>query len=113
MSAPILRRVEALEGRGAGGAQPMLVIISFVSPRGGRPGPVGIEAAPPHFPVPVDKLPDEKWDAFTNRLQRMLSHLTMASVVVAFARTNESPPFCGGLRLAFKATCPPKRRGPT
>ena len=86
MSSPILKRVEALEGRGAGGAQPMLVIVSFLSKRGGEPDPVGIDAAPPHFPVPVDRLPGESWDAFTTRLEGTLSHLPGGSVVLAFAR---------------------------
>ena len=86
MSAPILRRVEALEGRGAGGAQPMLVIVSFLTKREGGPDPVGIGAAPPHFPVPVGRLPGESWDAFTTRLEGMLSHLPGKSVALAFAQ---------------------------
>ena len=90
MSVPILKRVEALEGRGAGGAQPMLVIVSFIAPREGGPDPVGIDAAPPHFPAPVNKLTGESWDAFTMRLEGMLSHLPGGSVVLAFARSGSS-----------------------
>ena len=90
MSAPILKRVKALEGRGTGGAHPMLVIVSFVAPRGGRQDPVGIDAAPPHFPEPVDRLTGESWDAFTQRLEGMLSHLPGGSVVLAFGRSGSS-----------------------
>ena len=89
MSSPILKRVEALEGRGTGGAKPMLVIVSFVAPREGGPDPVGIDAAPPHFPAPVDRMPGESWDAFTTRLEGMLSHLPGGSVVLAFARNTD------------------------
>ena len=86
MSAPILKRVEALEGRGTSGAHPMLVIVSFIATRDGEPDPVGIDAAPPHFPVPVDRLTGESWDAFTKRLEGTLSQLPGSSVVLAFAR---------------------------
>ena len=89
MSAPILKRVRALEGRGTSGAHPKLVIVSFVAPRGGRQDPVGIDASPPHFPVPVDRLPVECSDAFTKRLAGMLSHLPGGSVVLAFARNPD------------------------
>ena len=88
MSSPILKRVEALEGRGAGGAQPMLVIVSGVAPRQGERDPIGIDAAPPHFPVAVDRLTGESWDAFTKRLEGMLSYLPGGSVVLAFARSG-------------------------
>ena len=86
MSSPILKRVEALEGRGTGGAHPMLVIVRFIATREGEPDPVGIDASPPHFPVPVDRLPLERWVAFTKRLAGMLSHLPGGSVVLALAR---------------------------
>ena len=89
MSAPILRRVEALEGRGTGGANPMLVLVSFIAPREGGPDQVGIDAAPPHFPVSVDRLTGESCDAFTTRLEGMLSHLPGGSVVLAFAQNGE------------------------
>ena len=89
MSARILKRVKALEGRSTGGAHPMLVIVSFIAPREGRPHPVGIDAAPPHFAAPVDRLTGESWDAFTTRLEGMLSHLPGSSVVLAFARNSD------------------------
>ena len=88
MSAQILKRVEALEGRGTGGTNPMLVLVSFIAPREGGPDPVGIDAAPPHFPAPLDRLPGERWDAFTKRLEGMLSCLPGGSVVLAFARSG-------------------------
>lgn len=31
MSAPILKGLEGLEGRGTGGAHPMLMIVSFIT----------------------------------------------------------------------------------
>ena len=86
MSAPILKRVRALEGRGTGGAHPMLMIVRFIAPRDGQPDPVGIGAAPPHFPVPVDRMPRESWNVFTTRLEGRLSQLPGGSVVLAFAR---------------------------
>ena len=89
MSAQILKRVEALEGRATGGTNPMLVLVSFIAPREGEPDPVGIDASPPHFPVPVDRLPVECSDAFTKRLAGMLSHLPGGSVVLAFARNPD------------------------
>ena len=89
MSSPILKRVEALEGRGTGGTNPMLVIVSFIAPRGGRPDPVGIDAAPPHFPEPIDRLIGESFDGFTKRLKGMLSHLPGGLVVLASSRNSQ------------------------
>lgn len=85
MSAPILKGLEALEGRGTGGAHPMLVIVSFITTLEGEPGPVGIDAGT-HFPEPVNRLPEESWDAFTRCLEGMLSHFPGGAVVLAFAR---------------------------
>ena len=94
MSAPILKRVKALEGRGTGGAHPMLVMVSFIAPREGRPDQGGIDAAPPHFPAPVDRMPGESWDAFTTRLEGRLSHLPGGSLVLAFAQTLQRSAVC-------------------
>ena len=87
MNAPILKRVEALEGRGTGGTNSMLVIVNFLAKRDIEPDPVGIEAAPPHFPTAVDRLTGENWDAFTKRLTGMLSHMPAGGVVLAFAHS--------------------------
>lgn len=66
----------------------MLVFVSFLATQDDEPNPVGINAAPPHFPVPVDRLPVERWDAFTKRLEGMLWHSPGGAVVLAFVRNS-------------------------
>lgn len=90
MSATIQRRIEALEADGNGNEQPMLLIVRFIMPVEGEADPVGIDAAPPHFPQPVDRLPGESWEAFTDRLEGRLSHLPRGSVVRVFSREAEA-----------------------
>ena len=85
MSATIHSRVRALEVKGTGNEQPALLIVRrLVSPEGGS-DPVGICAAPPHYPEPVAGLPGESWEAFTGRLEGMVSHLPGGSVVRVFS----------------------------
>jgi hypothetical protein len=86
MTAPILKRLEALEAAGNGTERPVLLIVRFLVSVEGEADPLGIDAAPPHFPEPVDRLPGESWDAFTDRLQGMLSHLPGGKVVRVFSR---------------------------
>ncbi len=90
MSATIQRRIEALEADGNGNERPLLLIVRFIMPVEGEADPVGINAAPPHFPQPVDRLPGESWEAFTDRLECMLSHLPGGSVVRVFSREAEA-----------------------
>ena len=79
------RRIEKLEAAGAG--RPLLLlIVRFVRPGRLDEEPVGIEAAPPHFPAPVDRLPGEDWEAFIARLEGRLSHLPQGSVVRVITR---------------------------
>ena len=89
MNAPILKRLEALEAVGKNEG-PALLIVRFFVPLEGEADPVGINAAPPHFPQPVDRLPGESWEAFTDRLEGMLSHLPGGSVVCVFSRGEEA-----------------------
>ena len=86
MSSTIQRRVEALEADGNGNEPPLLLIVRFIMPVEGEADPVGINAAPPHFPQPVDRLPGESWEVFTDRLEGMLSHAPSGSVIRAIAR---------------------------
>ena len=86
MSAPIQRRIEALEADGNDNERFVLLILRFIVPADGEADPVGIHAAPPHFPQPVDRLPGESWEAFTDRLECMLSRLPGGSVVRVFSR---------------------------
>ena len=85
MSTTIQRRIDALEVKGKGNERPVLLIVRrLVSPDGGS-DPVGINAAPPHFPERVDGLPGESWEAFIDRLEGMVSHLPGGSVVRVFS----------------------------
>ena len=86
MTTTMHRRIDALEFAGNGKERPVLLIVRFVMPVEGEADPVGIDAAPPHFPQPVDRLPGESWEAFTDRLECMLSHLPGGSVVRVFSR---------------------------
>ena len=86
MSATIERRIEALEVKGKGNEQPVLLIVRRLVSPGGGADPVGINAAPPQFPEPVYRLPGESWDAFADRLQGMLSHLPGGSFVRVISR---------------------------
>ena len=90
MSASIQRRVEALEADGTGEERPLLLIVRVIMPVEGEADPVGIDAAPPHFPQPVDRLPGKSWEAFTDRLECMLSHLPGGSAVRVFSREAEA-----------------------
>ena len=81
--------IEALEGAGRGNGQLPLLIVRFIVPMQGEADPVGIRAAPPHFPEPVDRLPGESWAAFTSRLEGMLLHLPSRSVVSVISREAE------------------------
>lgn len=79
------RRIKALEVKGMGNERPVLLIVRrLVSAEGGH-DPVGISAAPPHFPDPVAGLPGESWEAFTGRLLGMLSHLQSGEVLRVFS----------------------------
>lgn len=90
MSATIQRRIEALEVKGKDNERPVLLIVRFIMPVEGGVDPVGINAAPPHFPQPVDRLTGESWEAFTDRLEGMVSHLRGGSVVRVFSREAEA-----------------------
>ena len=90
MSAAIQRRIEALEAGGNCNERPLLLIVRFIMPVEGEAEPIGIDAAPPHFPQPVDRLPGESWEAFTDQLQDRLSHLPRGSVVRVFSREVEA-----------------------
>ena len=87
MSATIQRRIEALEADGNGNERPLLLVVRFIMPVEGEADPVGINAAPPHFPQPVDRLPDESWEAFISRLEGMLLHRPGGAVVRVVFRT--------------------------
>lgn len=89
MSAAIQRRIEALEVKG-GNERPVLLIVRRLVLSEGGSDPVGINAAPPHFPKPVAGLPSESWEAFINRLEGMVSHLPAGSVVRVFSREAEA-----------------------
>ena len=65
----------------------MLLILRFIVPAEGEADPVGIHAAPPHFPHPVDRSPDEGWEAFISRLEGMLLHRPGGAVVRVVFRT--------------------------
>lgn len=86
MTTTMQRRIEALEFAGKGNERPVLLIVRFLVATDREAHPVGIRAAPPHFPEPVDRWPGESWGAFTNRLEDMLSHLPRGSVVRVFSR---------------------------
>ena len=86
MSATMQRRIEALEETVKGKERPVVLIVRFIVPMQDEADPVGIEAAPPYFPKPVDRLPGESWEAFTSRLQGMLSHLPGGSFVRVISR---------------------------
>jgi hypothetical protein len=87
MNATIHRRIEALESQGNG--RPLLLIVRFILPMLGEADPIGIAAAPPHFPQAVDRLQGESWEGFTGRLKAMLSHLPGGSVVRVISREAE------------------------
>lgn len=86
MTTTMQRRVEALEFAGKGKERPVLLIVRFLVATDREADPVGIRAAPPHLPEPVDRRPGESWAAFTDRLEGMLSHLSGGSVVRVFSR---------------------------
>ena len=87
MSATIQRRIKALEANGSG--QPPLLILRFIVPMQGEVEPVGIHAAPPHFPEPLDRLPGESWKTFTSRLGNVVASLPGGSVVRAVSRAAD------------------------
>ncbi len=90
MTAQVERRVSALEARDGGRPRLLLVVVRVVSPGNPDAEPAGINAAPPHFPASVDRLPGEAWGAFTARLEGRLSHLP-AGTVVRVATCNALP----------------------
>ena len=86
MTAQIERRLEALEARDKGNGWPVLLVVRYVMPEHPGDEPIGIQAAPPHFPAPVDRLPGESWDTFTGRLDARVAHLPGGSVVRVISR---------------------------